>query len=289
MARLPKGKHTKQGLKSTLATAAIVAALSAAPVIAGSPDLSALGDASPLADEELAEMRGKFVTPQSVSFFGITMLTSWQDSSGVTTLARLLFSVDFLPRSNGGAPVPQLMIAWSRNDDANAGAGGDPAMDATDMHAAYVPYIPPQDASGVGGLASFAGAAQANVIAGADNRALNGMQVMIVPSSAVPALSQAGLSPADGPVNIAFPDGDVIQFRAADNQLGIIMSGNGMLDSTSQLVGGDIGQILQQTMLASDSNLVENRASVIFGVEGLQSQQLVRVQEALSAMKGHGF
>jgi hypothetical protein len=285
MARIKTGKHAKRSALSTLAVAALAAALGTAPVIAASPDLSALGDARPLADDELAEMRGKFVTPQSVSFFGITMLTSWQDSSGVTTVARLLFSVDFLPRSGGGAPVPQLMIAWSRDSD----LGSDPTMDATDMHAAYVPYIPSQDVFGVGGLAGFSGAAQAHVIAGADNRALNAMQVMIVPSSAVPALAQGGMSAADGPVNIAFPDGDVIQFRAGDNQLGIVMAGNGRLDSTSQLVGGDVGQLLQQTMLASDSNMIENRASVIFGVDGLQNQQIVRMQEALSAMKGHGF
>lgn len=286
MARSKPGKPAKRSASATLAVAALAAVLGTAPpAIAASPDLSALGDARPLADDELAEMRGKFVTPQSVSFFGITMLTSWQDSSGVTTVARLLFSVDFLPRNGGGAPMPQLMIAWSRNGD----PGSDPAMDATDMHAAYVPYIPPQDVLGVGGLAGFAGAAQAHVIAGADNRALNAMQVMIVPSSAVPGLAQGGMSAADGPVNIAFPDGDVIQFRAGDNQLGIVMAGNGRLDSTSQLVGGDVGQLLQQTLLASDSNMIENRASVIFGVDGLQNQQIVRMQEALSAMKGHGF
>lgn len=265
--------------------AALAGVLAAAPVAAGMPDLSALGDAKPIADEELADMRGKFVTPQSVSFFGITMLTSWQDSSGVTTLARLLFSVDFLPSGNGGGPVPQLMIAWSRAGE----TGGDPGMDVTDMHEGYVPYIPPSDALGIGGLGSFAGAAQANVIAGADNRALNAMQVMIVPSSAVPALSQAGMSAADGPIDIAFPDGDQLHFRMNDNQLGIIMTGNGGLDSTSQLAGGDIGQLLQQTILASDSNLIENSASVIFGVDALQNQQIIRAQEALSAMKGHGF
>jgi hypothetical protein len=260
---------------------ALALATGAVPVMADTPDLSALAGAKPVADEELADMRGKFVTPQSVSFFGITMLTSWQDASGVTTLARLVFSVDFLPRGDGGSPVPQLMIAWSRE--------GDPGMDVTDMHEGYVPYIPPQDALGVGGLDSFSGAAQAHVIAGADNRALNAMQVMIVPSSAVPSLSQTGMSAADGPIDIAFPDGDRLQFHMADNQLGIVMTGNGGMDSASQLAGGDIGQLLQQTILASDSNLVENRASVIFGIDALQSQQIVRAQEALSAMKGHGF
>jgi hypothetical protein len=75
----------------------------------------------------------------------------------------------------------------------------------------------------------------------------------------------------------------------ADNQIGIVMTSNGGQDSASQLAGGDIGQLLQQTILSSDSNMIENRASVIFGVDALQNQQVVRVQEALSAMKGHGF
>lgn len=259
----------------------LVLTASAAPVMADTPNLSALAGAKPVADIELADMRGKFVTPQSVSFFGITMLTSWQDASGVTTLARLLFSVDFLPSGKGGSPTPQLMIAWSRE--------GDPGMDVTDMHEGYVPYIPPQDVLGVGGLNTFAGAAQANVIAGADNRTLNGMQVMIVPSSAVPSLSQSGMTAANGPIDIAFPGGDQLHFRLGDNQLGIMMTGSGGQDSISQLAGGEIGQVLQQTILASDNNMIENRASVIFGIDSLQNQQIIRAQEALSAMKGHGF
>jgi hypothetical protein len=265
----------------TAIVALMLAATIASPVTASSPDLSALGSAKTVTDAELGELRGKFVTPDSVSFFGITMLTSWQDSSGVTTLARLVFSVDFLPRGEGGAPVPQLLIGWSRE--------GDPAMDVTDSHEGYVPYIPPQDVLGVGGLVGFSGAAQANVIAGADNRTLNGMQVMIVPSSAVPALSGGGLSPVGGQADIAFADGDTLRFHMADNQIGIVMTGNAGQDSASQLAGGDIGQLLQQTILNSNSNMVENRASVIFGVDALQNQQVVRVQEALSAMKGHGF
>ncbi|QIQ85688.1 hypothetical protein [Erythrobacter sp.] len=278
------GSRAKRMRAGTFAIALLLGT-AAPPLIAAGPDLSALGDAKPLADEELADMRGKFVTPEAVSFFGITMLTSWQDASGVTTLARLLFSVDFLPRAGGGAPAPQLMIAWSRAGE----GGGDPAMDVTDMHEGYVPYIPPQDAFGLGGLDTFSGAAQANVIAGADNRALNAMQVMIVPSSAVPSLSDGGLTAIDGPADFAFADGDTLHFRLADNQLGIVMTGNQGLDTSSQLAGGDIGQLLQQTILGSNNNLVENRASVIFGIDALQAQQAVRVQEALSAMKGHGF
>ena len=75
-------KSVRSAIRHTTTLAAIACVLAAAPVAAGKPDLSALGGARPVADEELADMRGKFVTPQSVSFFGITMLTSWQDASG---------------------------------------------------------------------------------------------------------------------------------------------------------------------------------------------------------------
>lgn len=269
------------GRTASLTLAAMVLFAAGSPAAANMPDLSVLAASERVDDEDLAEMHGKFVTPDSVSYFGITMLTSWQDASGITTLARLVFNVDFLASPDGGNPVPQLMIAWSRE--------GDPAMNVTDSHEGYVPYIAPLDTLAVGALEDFSGAAQVNVIAGADNRTLNGMQVMIVPSSAVPALSQAGMNQAEGPVNLAFGDGDQLQFRMADNQLGIVMSGNDGLDSTTQLVGGNIGQVLQQTVLNSDSNMIENRASVIFGVDAMQNLDVIRAQEALSAMKGHGF
>lgn len=253
---------------------------SAVPVRAALADMSALAGAKAVDDADLGEMRGKFVRPEAVSFFGITMLTSWQDESGVTTLARLVFNVDFLSPQNGN-PVPQLMIAWSRE--------GDPAMDVAENHEGYAPYLSAEQVLPIGGLGSFNGAAQANIIAGADNRVLNGLQIAIVPSSAVPAMSSGGLQPASGTTNLAFSDGDQLQFRVADNQVGIVMSGNNGLDSSMQLMGGDIGQALQQTILNSDQNNIANSSSIIFGIDTLSGLDILRAQEALSAMKGHGL
>lgn len=259
---------------------ASIALGSAVPVQAALADMSALAGVQAVEDSDLGEMRGKFVRPEAVSFFGITMLTSWQDESGVTTLARLVFNVDFLSPQNGN-PVPQLMIAWSRE--------GDPAMDVAENHEGYAPYLSAEQVLPVGGLGSFNGAAQANIIAGADNRVLNGLQIALVPSSAVPAMSGGGLQPASGTTNLAFSDGDQLQFRVADNQVGIVMSGNNGLDSSMQLMGGDIGQALQQTILNSDQNNIANSSSIIFGIDTLSGLNILRAQEALSAMKGHGL
>ena len=44
-------------------------------------------------------------------------------------------------------------------------------------------------------------------------------------------------------------DGDQLQFLLENNQIGIVMTGGQGLDSSMQALGGDIGQMLQQTML----------------------------------------
>ncbi len=240
---------------------------------------ASLGEALP--DTELAEMRGKFVRQDNVSFFGITMLTSWQDAQGITTNARLVFSVDFLNVGGDGKPVPALMIGWQRE--------GDAAMDVTDTHSGYVPFVTSTQISPVGGIGTHQGAAQANVIAGSSNFAHNNMQIAIVPASAMPALSMSGLQSADGTTDLGFADGDQLKFLLGDNQVGIVMTGGNGLDSSLQSLGGNVGQMLQQTMLNTDGNSILNSASIILAADNFGQQQGVSIDNALSAMKGHGY
>ncbi len=243
------------------------------------PQLAALGDALP--DSELSEMRGKFVRPDNVSFFGITLLTSWQDAQGITTSARLVFSVNFLNLGSDGNPIPALMIGWERE--------GDPSMDVTDTHSGYVPYLSPSEVLPVGGIGTHQGAAQANVIAGAGNVSRNNMSIAIVPASAMPSLTMSGLQSADGTTELGFGDGDQLQFLLENNQIGIVMTGGQGLDSSLQSLGGNIGQMLQQTMLNTDGNSVLNSASIVLAADNFGQHDRVSIDNALSAMKGHGF
>ncbi|MXP43081.1 hypothetical protein [Allopontixanthobacter sediminis] len=266
-----------------LVGAACLVAASPANADDAAPDLLPptiyLGSALP--DAELADMRGKFVRQEGVSFFGITLLTSWQDAQGITTNARLVFSVDFLNLGEDGKPAPALMIGWERE--------GDPSMDVTDSHTGYVPYLAPANVLTIGGLGSHEGAAQANVITGSGNLARNTMQIAVVPASAMPAMSVAGLQSADGTSGFGFGDGDQLQFLLENNQIGIVMTGGQGLDSSMQALGGDIGQMLQQTMLNTDGNSVLNSASIVLAADNFGQQAAVQVESAMSAMKGHGF
>lgn len=69
---------------------------------------------------------------RSVSFFGVSMLTSWQDQNGVTTVARLAFNVDFLVQPGGSNPVPTITVDWMRE--------GDPDMDVRGLSNGYVAF-----------------------------------------------------------------------------------------------------------------------------------------------------
>lgn len=275
-------RRLRTGISLAVTAAALLLAAGPSPLSAKDPFAALAKLGPPVADEDLGEVRGKFIRPDSVSFFGISMITSWQDENGITTTARLVFNVSFLANGNGGDPVPHLMVGWTRE--------GDPAMDVTDNHTGYTPIITAQNVLPVGSLGTTQGAAQANIIAGADNAAINGLQIALVPTSELPAMNSAGLTSITETTGRTFADGDMLEFRIGTNELALALSGNGGSDSTLQSVGGELGRMLQQTMINSDGNAVSNTAAIIIGADfGSADFNAVRATEALSVMHGHGF
>jgi hypothetical protein len=281
-ASLPKpGRSRPRSLRAGLGVAALLAT-AAVPAAAQSPfdKLADLGP--PVADEELGDVRGKFIQADKVSFFGISMVTSWQDRNGITTTAQLVFDVSFLRNGSGGDPQASLMVGWIRE--------GDPAMDVSDSHTSYTPVIVAQDVLPAGGLDTTQGAAQANIVTGTNNATVNGLQIALVPTSSLPHVDKSGLNPLTQSSDQTFADGDILQFRVKTNELSMALTGNNGSDSTLQSVGGDFGRILQQTMLGSDGNAVSNTAAIVIGTDiGANNFNAVRATEALSVMRGRGF
>ena len=252
-------------------------ALASPASLASLAQLEGLGD--PVDDTQLGDIRGKFIQQGQINYFGISMVTSWQDSAGITTTARLLFSIDFAAGGNGSAP--QLLVGWVRD--------GDPAMDVNTVHDGYSPYIVPANIGGIGGLGTQDGVTQANIIAGADNNAANNMRIAIVPSSQLAGLQMSGLSPAEHGSVVPFGDGDTLEFRVADNQIGVMLTGGEGLDSSIQAIGGDAAGVLQQTMLNTHSNMVRNSTEIIVGTGLGDTGTAARMSEAITVMRGFGF
>lgn len=284
----PNIQARSQKSKAAFAAVTCAAVLANTPVSARAEEFEPTTTAAvgwlgaPIADAELAGIRGKFIRPDSISYFGISMLTSWQDASGITTIARLVFNVDFLKAGADGNPVSQLMIGWIRE--------GDPAMDVTASNSGYTPLITLQQVLPVGGIGSTQGAAQANIIAGADNVARNTMQIVLVPTSQIGQFQNAGLTAIDATTGFSFADGDHLEFRLGANEIGVALSGNGGHDTALQNIGGDFGRMLQQNVINSNGNTVLNNSAIIIGTDMARTSfDAVRATEAMSAMKGYGF
>lgn len=252
---------------------------------AAPPPLSGLeGRGAVVSDAELGEMRGKFITPNAVSYFGLTLQTSWQGSDGVTTQATILFNVDFA----SGSGTPHMLIGWSRECE----GCGDPAMDVNAFGpAARDDYVAITTASGempIGGLGSVQGVAQSQNINGTDNQVHNNMRIAVVPIGSVAmAVNKAGLTEVTAGSSKSFEDGDLVRFILEPGEIALALSdGNNMV---RQGVSSDLNQAGQHVLLASNMNRITNFMGITVGIDELRQLDRVRVDSALSVMKGRGF
>lgn len=225
-----------------------------------------------VSDDELADMRGKFIRPDNISYFGIEMLTSWQGQDGVTTQARLIVSLDFAAgTAAAGEVVPQVLVSWSRD--------GDSALDVAGALAGFA-TIP------VGGLDSVHGFVQHQQIAGDDNAVRNDMNVAILPGASA-AFDTEGMTLVTSPTSVQFADGDTLQVQMGDNQLGILLTEGS--DAVRQIVNGNLNQLAQNVIINSDFNDISNRMNTVIGIDPSIEAAQMNVQHAMNGVSGFGF
>lgn len=262
-------------LTTTAAALGAAAPLAAAPL----PTSGLEGIGTPVSDAALGEMRGKFISPQNVSYFGIQMQTSWQGPDGVTTQATLLFSVDFLNGAgNPDGATPVLMIGWSREGDPSldvAGFGGDAAGN----------YI----AVPAGAFGSSQGAVQTQLIAGSDNAVRNDMRIAVVPRSLVQAPDGGGLTTVTAGQMQSFGDGDTVRFILDGNSLGLALTNGGTPDQVRQGFDGALGQAAQHVLISSSNNSIHNGMGIVVGYDQIDGAGRASLQNALSTLQGIGL
>ena len=242
----------------------------AGPLVSG---IEHLGSA--VSDEDLSEMRGRFATPNGISYFGLEMQTLWYTPDGTATQAKLLISLDL-----GGASriSPQVFVSW-RRDESNsalevpAGRQG-PAF----ANSGLIP---------LGGLETVHGAVQSQQIAGADNTVRNAMTISIVPDASA-AASTAGMTPLSGNTTRTFADGDTVQFLLNGGQVGIVMTGQGT-DAVRQTVDSGANQLAQHVLINSDANDIFSRMNLTIGMDPATQSGRIGATNALNAMGGNGF
>jgi hypothetical protein len=255
---------------------------------AGPPSSGLEGFGRVVDDDELADMRGKFVAPSGVHFFGIQMLQTWQGPDGVTLQATLEFNVDFAgSAATAAGATPRLQVGWSRACD----SCGDPTMDV------HSPAMPGQDgpvtltqasdALPLGDYVTVNGLVQSQQIAGSDNNVRNVMRVSVVPASATSQGSDGGGSDLDTSATHVLANGDAIHFIVAKNELGMAITRGDSLVRAG--VGGPASQAAQEVILQSSFNAIRNDIGITLGVDDVRQFDRLGVSGAMSAMKGRGL
>ena len=249
-----------------------------------SPESGLEGIATPVSDQALGDIRGKFAAPSGIAYFGIVMASSWQGSDGITTAAKLLFSIDFAGKSN--VPTPQLMVSWSRQ----CPECGDNTMDVSGFGASadngYLAITGNGVSIPVGSLDTATGVVQSQQIAGSDNQSRNLMSIQIVPAGSA-SYDTSGMTALSAGQTQHFADGDTLQFNYSPQQVGLAMSDqNGALQ---QSVNGNLGQLAQHVLISGSDIVANNSMTLMIGIDPAAAAQRLSVQNALQAMKGFGF
>jgi hypothetical protein len=246
-------------------------------VDAAPPDLGLGPNARLVSDEELGDMRGRYIEPEAVNFFGIELNSSWQTADGLVLTATLQFEADF----NNGQPqsTPVVLASYLHDENGIPDAG-------LEIQGGITAEFQGQ------GLSTVDGAVQANQLGGDDNHVANLLRIRVGDFDA----DSTGFSDYGQPITQTvthnFADGSAIQFKVEPNAIGVAIQGptsQGPDNLVAQSINGTAAnQIAQQIQLMGDANAVYNTLDVVIGVDQLQTTQAA-VENAMSAIKGWGF
>jgi hypothetical protein len=266
---------------------ALVAPLALASASAAPPAMMGLSeDARLISDDELGDMRGRYIEAEQVNFFGIQMVSMWQAGDGSVLTASLEFEVNV---NNGQfADDATLHANWS-----GTCSNCDSDLDIPNL----TPGTPTQPGDLPTGLASVNGAVQSTEISGDDNDVRNILNIHVgdfdADSVGYDGAGQAELTSATPVRTVELTNGYVVQFSKGANSLGMILQGPGEAKQAQgqsiQSVNDQVAnQIAQNVQLIGNVNAIQNTLDVVIGVADMQNNQLA-VENALSSMKGWGF
>ena len=217
-------------------------------------------------DDELGDMRGRYVVSDTaVAWFGVTMTSTWQTSSGQILQGQLQLAMDF---SKGGArPVvsfePKVSIT-DAGDTLPAGDGGARSIDGS-------------------GLANAGGLVQSVQIAGDRNRAGN-TAYLTVRNGSIPASSagNGGVSSAQDVLGGASASAG---FDGSSARLLLQVQGQGAVEQWIR--SGSVGQ---SVMLTSDGQQVSNQLNIelVRQSVGDNAQLAQNVAQAIVFARGVG-
>lgn len=220
-------------------------------------------------DDVLAGMRGRYVTPAQVVYFGVEMLTRWQTADGAAYNAGLYIGVD---RSGNGFK-PNVTIL-SREQRSPGQAGG-----------SQVGPVASNGSISAGGIENVQGVGQSVQVTGDANGARNQI-TMNIGSGEIKIGAPSGEGWSSG--TVATSDGNQkpslgTQVGGGKASVSIAIPGQGIARQEISSLKG----VQQQVQLVGSLNQVINHTTLIAKFnEQVSSQKGLNMNEALNAMHG---
>lgn len=194
-----------------------------------------------ISDQELAQLRGKFVMPGQIIHFGITMISSWQDAHGQVLGASVSM------QAQQGMFQPVFRVTSLNKESA-------PDLEAV---ASYTASQSQGQVSGGAGLHNVSGASQSIQAAGDNNVATNEVQMNVSRADQAPALDTSGTA-LTNQVTTQTSSGNVQVTPGSQGvEIAIQSTANG---SALQRIGA--GTLLQNSKIMSSGNVVKNLAAL---------------------------
>jgi hypothetical protein len=216
---------------------------------------------SEMSDDELAGMRGRYtVGDNSVAWFGVSMISTWQTATGQVLESTMKVAMDF---SHGGN-VPKVTFTPTVNitpADAPMPQSATTQVAAAAPNVAPVPSTPvatqteaePQRSVDASGLQNVAGLVQSVQVAGDGNAATNNTQLTVRDGSAPPTPAATVINTATSTVT----DGAATATANYGNgAAGVLLLIAGQGEVQQWIRNGSVGQSIQ---LTGDAQQVSNR------------------------------
>ncbi|WP_419710677.1 hypothetical protein [Pseudomonas sp. NFX224] len=191
-----------------------------------------------LKDQELANLRGRFVMPGRIISFGVVMSSTWQNSNGDVIGARSSMQIQ------QSTIKPQFYV--SMIDEKGTGSTRSQSAGSGTV-------------TGGNGLNSTQGVTQVVRAAGDNNTAYNDVDINVTKANQVPATQQQGQALTAGSTLTGANGAGSLSISSTGNGVQLNIVANNNQGSTMQRLAQ--GGLMQNTTLLGGSNQVRNLTS----------------------------
>jgi hypothetical protein len=240
----------------------------AAACLAASVSAHATSEFKPiqLNDQELSTLRGRYVMPGRIVYFGMTMTSTWQNAAGDVVGARTTLQIQ------KNVITPQFFVTLiSQKGNGSAISNGTGSI------------------TGGAGLSTVQGVTQSTRTAGDYNTSGNNVDINVQQNGQAPTVASQGQALMNGSTISGGNSAGNVAVSSTNGGIQVAIQGNNNQGNSMQSVAS--GGVLQNINLTGGGNLVQNltQLNVVLGNQVPSAGSLNANLEQLRNLRSSGF